>query len=396
MKATEHLYYRDPLLLTFEAAVIARSEWKGAPSVILDQSAFYAEAGGQMADRGALAGRAVVDVQIDDDGLVHHVLEGGALPEVGERVTGAVDRARRRVHMALHTGQHLLSRALTDIAGASTVSARLGESGCTIDLDRDGVDERRIAEAEAAVNAVIEDDLPVRAFFPTPEELREIPLRSAPKVLEDIRVVAVGTFDFTPCGGTHCTHSAQVGLVRVVGVERHKGKARVLFSAGARARGEVIAETGVLRDLARSFTCAPRDVPAGVERLRRDLGEARDALGRAQAKVVDAVAVELAAEARATGRAVAVIDEVGPDLLRALAGKVTAVPDAVAFLAGRSPEGLAVIVARSASATLDCGAFLKKATAQAGGRGGGKPDRAEGRLPAGADWRALVESLAPG
>jgi alanyl-tRNA synthetase len=394
MAATEHLYYEDPLLLRFEARVLSHASWKGAPSVILDKSAFYAEAGGQMADRGELAGHAVIDVQIDDDDMVHHVLEAGALPEIGSTVGGQIDYARRRLHMALHTGQHMISQAVTEIAGANTVSARLGETTCTIDLDRDAVDERKIAEAEALVNKVIDDDLPVRAYFPTRDELEKLPLRSPPKVFDRIRVVSVGDFDHTPCGGTHCKSSAQVGVIRVLGLERNKGKARVVFNCGARARGELFAESNALREAARGLGVGTRDVPAGLERVRRELTEAREALDRSQARVAEHVGAGLVAEAAASGRVVAVLDDTGAELLRSLAARITAgAPEAAAFLAGKTPDGLAVIVARGASSKFDCGAFLKKATAQGGGRGGGRPERAEGRLPAAADWPALVVSL---
>lgn len=390
---TERLYHQDPLLLGFDARVLAHATWNGAPSLVLDRTAFYPEAGGQMADRGVLAGHAVIDVQVDDDGAVHHLLEGGALPAVDTAVTGAVDRARRRVHMALHTGQHMLSRALADVASADTVSSRLGESTCTIDVNRDTVDERRLAQAEDLVNSVVDDDVPVRAFFPDPAELAALPLRRTPKVTEHIRVVSVGDFDVTPCGGTHCTRSAQVGLVRITGVERYKGKARVTFSAGPRARSELWRETAVLRDLGRAFTCGPLDVPGGVDKLRRELTDAREALGHVRSRLADAIGLELCAQASAGGRAVAVLDDAGPELLRALATRITSAPGAVAFLAGRGPDGLAVLVARGTTATFDCGAFLKKAAAQTGGRGGGRPERAEGRLPAEADWPALVTAL---
>lgn len=394
MIPTERLYYADPLLVAFEARVVAHAAFAGAPSVVLDRTAFYPESGGQMADRGELAGARVSDVQVDDDGVVHHVLEGGALPAIGGAVAGAVDRARRRVHMALHTGQHMLSRALCDVAGAETVSSRLGETSCTIDLDRESVDERRVAEAEDLVNAVIDDDVVVRAFFPDEGELAALPLRRAPKVTANIRIVAVGDFDFTPCGGTHCTRSAQVGFVRVVGMERYKGKVRLAFSAGARARGELWREAAVLRDLGKAFTCGPLDVPTAVAKLGRELDEARDALGRVRGRLADAIGATLCAEAAASGRAVAVIDDAGPDLLRALGTRITAQPEAVALLAGRQGDGLAVLVARGAASAFDCGAFLKRAAQQAGGRGGGRPERAEGRLPLGADWPALVAALA--
>ena len=124
----------------------------------------------------------------------------------------------------------MLSRALADVALAATVSSRLGETACTIDVDQEVVEERRIAAAEDLTNAIIDDDVPVRAFFPTEEELAALPLRRRPTVSENIRVVAVGDFDVSPCGGTHCTRSAQVGLVHVTGVERYKGKLRISFS----------------------------------------------------------------------------------------------------------------------------------------------------------------------
>ncbi|HLL84907.1 MAG TPA: alanyl-tRNA editing protein, partial [Longimicrobium sp.] len=221
MTSTERLYFSDPFLHRFTGRVIAHGTWSKTPSVVLHQTAFYPEAGGQMADRGLLGGLPVRDVQVDDEGVVHHLLDlpqGGALPEVGAEVSGEIDRVRRRVHMALHTGQHMLSRALVDVAGAATVSARLGESLCTIDVDLDVLDEAKVAEAEELVNSVIDDDIVIRSFFPNAEELAALPLRRKPKVTDNIRVVQIGEFDVSPCGGTHCTRSAQVGLVRVLSV----------------------------------------------------------------------------------------------------------------------------------------------------------------------------------
>jgi alanyl-tRNA synthetase len=398
MTPTVLLYHDDPLLLDFTATVVGHGALGGAPSVLLDRSAFYPESGGQMADRGRLGGAAVADVQVDDHGQVHHVLEGGALIDVGTSVGGAVDRGRRRVHMALHTGQHMLSRALTDIAFAATVSSRLGETTCTIDVDRETLDERLVAEAEALVNSVVDDDAPIRAFFPTPGELAALPLRRAPKVTENIRVIVIGDLDVSPCGGTHCTRTAQVGLVRVLGVERYKGKARVTFSAGPRARRELWDEAAVLRDLGRSFTCGPRDVPTAVEKLRRELGSARETLGHARGRLADAAAAELAAAAAndPDHRAVAVLDDVDVEILRRVAGRITALSDATAFLASRTESGLAVMISRGSSSRVDCGATLKRIAAAAKGRGGGRPEHAEGRLPADADWPALVAGVLAG
>ncbi|WP_224249875.1 alanyl-tRNA editing protein [Hyalangium gracile] len=398
MASTERLYFSDPFLHRFSGRVISHAMWNGAPSLVLDRTAFYPEAGGQMADRGVLGGFAVKDVQADDAGVVHHVLElpeGKGLPELGAELAGEIDKARRRVHMALHTGQHMLSRALVDVANAHTVSARLGETLCTIDVDLDVLDEAKVAEAEELCNAVIDDDVRIRSFFPTPEELADLPLRRKPKVTENIRVVQIGDFDVSPCGGTHCTGSAQVGMIRVVGVERYKGKGRVVFSAGRRARGELWQEAGTLRGLSRSFTCGPSEVPVVIEKLRRDLTDAREALGAARAKLADQAAVELVAalEKSPDNRVVAVLDGAGPESLRAIAARLTSRPESVVLLAGRAPEGLAVLIARGSGSSFGCGAFLKRLAEAAGGRGGGRPEHAEGRLPPGTDFPALVASL---
>ncbi|NPC85820.1 alanyl-tRNA editing protein, partial [Pyxidicoccus fallax] len=386
MSPTERLYYADPFLHRFTARVVGQGTWSGAPSVVLERTAFYPEAGGQMGDRGVLGGLPVRDVQVDDDGVVHHLLEvpeGASLPGPGTELTGEVDRVRRRANMSLHTGQHMLSRALVDVAGAATVSARLGETLCTIDTDQDTLDERQVAEAEALVNAIIDDDVPIRAFFPTPEELAALPLRRAPKVTANIRVIQIGDFDVSPCGGTHCTRSGQVGLVRVLGVERYKGKGRVLFSAGPRARRELWEEAGTLRAMSRAFTCGPLEVPTVVDKLRRELTEAREALGAARARLAEHSAAELLAalDASPDKRVVAVLDGAGPEQLRAVAARLTSRPEAVVLLAGRLPDGMPVLVSRGASASFGCGAFLKKAAEAAKGRGGGRPEHAEGRLP---------------
>jgi alanyl-tRNA synthetase len=390
---TIRLDHDDSLRLRFEGTVIAHAAWNGAPSIVLDRSAFYPESGGQMADRGQLGTLAVSDVQIDDAGVVHHVIAAGAdLPAIGATLAGEIDQARRRTHMALHTGQHMLSRALVDVARGETVSSRLGETACTIDIDRAELPDAELARCEDLVNAIIDDDVTVRAYFPDPAELASLPLRRKPKVTEHVRVVQIGEFDVSPCGGTHCTRSAQVGFVRVTGVERYKGKIRVTFASGARARRELGAEAAILRAMAQELTCGPAEVRVAVDKLRRELTDTRMALGITRGRLAEAAAPGLVADAKARGatQVVAVFDDADVDFLRAVAKRVIAEPGFVALLAARGAEGTHVLVTRAPDATFDCGAFLKRVAQATGGRGGGTKERAEGRLPRDVDWAALA------
>ncbi|MBX3159519.1 MAG: alanyl-tRNA editing protein [Deltaproteobacteria bacterium] len=382
---TKRLYHDDSYLRTFDAEVAAIAAWKDRTAVILDRTAFYPEAGGQLGDRGTLGGVAVVDTQETDAGILH-VLDGAA-PAVGARVTGAIDWARRRQHMAQHTAQHLLSGALLDRAQAPTQSARLGETALTIDVARDRIPEADLAAAEDLANDLVDDDLPIRAWFPSPAELAELKLRRDPKVDADIRVVAIGDFDFSPCGGTHCARTSQLGAVRITNHERYKGMTRVTFVAARRGRADLFARDHALRQLATAFSCGPAEVPAAVDKLRRDAGAADGELTALRGRLAKLIVGELLA-AQPEGAVVAALPGDG-ELLRTIGAHLTAA-GRDAILCAPDDAGTAVVLFRAAGSALDCGALWKQ-LATGGGRGGGRADRAEGKLTARVDdWRAAV------
>jgi alanyl-tRNA synthetase len=387
---TEKLYWSEPFATTFEATAWP-GELAGRRSIVLDRTMFYPESGGQLADTGTLdvAGLTlrVQDVQIDDAGTIHHLVEDPAEP-LGDPapVRGTIDPSRRRDHMAQHTAQHALSRALVEVARAETVSARLGATSCTIDVDG-ALDDPAIARAEDLVNAVVTDDVAVRQLFPTPEELARMPLRRAPKVDHDVRVIEIEGFDLSPCGGTHCTRTGQIGAVRIVDIERYKGGWRVTFHAGRRALDDARRKQAVLADLARELTCGLLDVGQAVGKLRRELKARHDALSVTRGELVELLAAQtLAANPKdpsGTTRIVLVRPDADVGMLRTLAGRLAARPDVVAFCASpdeRDDGEMLIVVQRGASTSFDCGAWLKATAAAHGGRGGGRPERAEGRL----------------
>ncbi|HEU4613825.1 MAG TPA: alanyl-tRNA editing protein [Kofleriaceae bacterium] len=312
----------------------------------------------------------------------------GELPAVGTRVTGELDWARRRQHMAQHTAQHLLSGTLLDRAQAPTASARLGESALTIDAARDRIPEAELAAAEDLANDLIDDDLEIRAWFPTADELASLELRRDPKVSANIRVVAIGDFDFSPCGGTHCARTSQLGSIRITGTERYKGMTRVTFTAGRRARTELFTRDQVLRGLAAQFSCGPGEVPAAIDKLRREVEASSTELANLRSRLSSLVVDSFAG----TGAVIAAIPG-DAELLRSVATKLVAA-GRDAMLAAPDDSGTVVVLMRAAGSTLDCSAVWKQLAAKVGGRGGGRADRAEGRVPARIDdFAALVGSL---
>ena len=395
---TEKLYWDDPFAITFEAKDARASVFGERASIVLERTLFYPEAGGQLADIGTFTqgGRdfSVTDVQVDDDGTIHHLLAEvdhaafvlALASNADARLVGTIDRERRRDHMAQHTAQHALSRALEDVARAGTVSARLGARTCTIDVSLATVADADLARAEDLVNALVRDDVPVRSLFPTGEELAKMDLRRAPKVSANVRIIEIEKFDLSPCGGTHCTRSGQIGVVRISGTERYKGKLRISFHAAARAIADARVKERILAALAADFTCGMLDVGNAVGKLRGELKDQRDALSIARGELVELVAERVLGEhpPDASGTTRIMLERPKDDLgtLRALAGRLTARPDVVAICVAPADDGKRmVVVQRGTSAAFDCGAWLKSTAEAHGSRGGGRPTHAEGQLP---------------
>jgi len=413
MNSTEKLYWSDAHATSFETRGAALALHGGKPSLVLAQTMFYPEGGGQLGDSGTLTvgtqAVRIADTQVED-GVIHHVVEGALDPALAEAlaaaaadltVRGAVDEVRRRDHMVQHTAQHALSRALATAARADTVSARLGTATCTIDVGRPGLSDADLVRAEDLVNAVVMSDVPVVTSFPSADELAKLDLRKQPnaeKSAAGVRIVSIEGFDLTPCGGTHCTRTGQIGQVRIVGTEKYKGMLRITFHAGARALADARSRHDVLAALAADLTCGPQDIPTAVAKLRGEAKGLRDKLDAARTELATLVARGLRDALPATaGPHVVHVERSLDDLagLRALAVELAKDARVVAIVAGSSsPDESAgevvAVVQRGADAKLDCGAFVQAQAKARGGRGGGRPERAEGRFPRGTSLGELA------
>jgi alanyl-tRNA synthetase len=206
----------------------------GIRALILDKTIFYPEGGGQSADRGTINGIPLKDVQEKNGEILHLVAQGGETltPGPAELV---LDLRRRRDFTIHHTGQHLLSGTILRLTGKHTLSMRLGEEVCTIDVDTPELGEDTLAAVEDAVMDAIEEDSPVLIHLCPPEDVAAFPLRKIPPRGEEvIRVVEIQGHDFSPCCGTHCASTGVIGILRIIGTEKYKGKTRLTFIAGRR------------------------------------------------------------------------------------------------------------------------------------------------------------------
>ena len=389
---TERLYYIDPYLREFTAQVIATTQRDRQPVVALDRTAFYPTGGGQPNDTGTLNGVPVIDV-VTENQLVWHVMAGD-LPE--GTVTGRIDWARRFDHMQQHSGQHILSQAFIQACSAETVAFHLGADASTIDLNRVDLSPEMLSAAEAAANAVIDAALPVSAAIVSPDELARLPLRKPPKVTEDIRIVQVADYDWSACGGTHVGNSAQIGLIKVTGTERRGAETRVTFLCGIRARADYAALQMLAEGLIARFTTARGELLAMVDRRAAEMQALRRELADLEGQWIESTAAALwsAAELSGTYRLVVQALDHPVERVKRLAQALRSRSGAVVCLAalGERPQ---LLFTRADDVALNMGDVLRRAAAAAGGRGGGRPDWAQGGAPTtDAVQRALAAVIA--
>ena len=380
---TNRLYYTDPLLTSFEATVLTSEPEDDSARVTLDTTAFYPTSGGQPFDTGTLGGQAVLDVIDGDDGVITHVVRGALEP--GQLVAGVIDWPRRFDHMQQHTGQHILSAAFEQTSQVRTESFHLGATTSTIDLARE-VTAAEIEDAENLASAVVFENRPVRVSFASEAEAAARPLRKDPSRTGRIRLVDVEGFDLSACGGTHVPATGRVGLIAVSGWERFKGGSRIEFVCGRRALSAHRRLRDVVTGLVGRLTVAPDELAAAIERMQHEARASQKTIRQLREAAADHEAAQLVAAAEQVGtfRRV-VVTRGGSDdtVLKTLASAIAAHSGCVAVVVGTDVP--VVVVTRSADVPFHAGAWMKQLTSALGGRGGGRPESAQGGVPAPVD-----------
>lgn len=394
MSLTERLYYNDSHLIEFEARVVDVTERvSGWSAVVLDRTAFYPAGGGQPSDTGTLNGSRVVECIDDGERGVLHVVQGLA-PARDAIVSGRVDWLRRLDHMQQHTGQHILSQAFINLFNAPTKSFRVLETTCEIDVELNNPSNETIERAVELANNVVWEDRTITIHNVSSEEAAAMPLRKEPAREGELRLIEIEGFDLTPCGGTHAYRTGEVGMIAMRSWERAKGLTRIEFVAGVRALADYRKANRVARDVAALFSTGRDDAPQHAAHMVEENKE----LHR-QVRLLEEVAAGVEAE-RLLGEAVVLPDGTrvvshifdsrnsdfrdsqsfahNAEFLKKLAHALMNKARTVALLASRDKDAARLIFARSADAPGDMNALMREACSLLDGRGGGKPEMAQG------------------
>lgn len=225
------LYYDSAYIRTFEAKVLSCTEGKKGYEIVLDQTAFFPEGGGQPYDTGVLGGVPVTAVHEKNGEIIHYT---DAPLTVGETVTGEIDWERRFRNMQGHSGEHLVSGLIHAKYGYDNVGFHMGSEEITIDLN--GLLEwEELLEIEKRANRIIWENREVYAGFPSAEELEKIDYRSKKELSGEIRIVRIPGGDTCACCGTHVKTTGEIGLVKFLSMIHYKGGVRISLLCGEKA-----------------------------------------------------------------------------------------------------------------------------------------------------------------
>jgi alanyl-tRNA synthetase len=279
--------------------------------------------------------------------------------------------------MQQHTGQHILSQAFVTLFNAPTKSFRVMEASCEIDVELNNPTSETIERGVELANNVIWEDRAITIHNVTSDEAAALPLRKEPAREGELRLIEIEGFDLTPCGGTHAYRTGEVGMIAVRSWERAKGLTRIEFVAGTRALADYRKANKTAREVAALFSTGRDDAP----QLAAQMIEEHKELNR-RIRALEEIAAEVEAEKLLAsvqdGVVVQVFSDRDAESLKKLAQALTAKQQTVALLASRDRETARLVFARAADARGDMSLLMREACAMLDGRGGGRPDMAQG------------------
>lgn len=376
---TKRLYREDVNLKESKAVITDIIPYEKYVEIILDQSMFFPEGGGQSSDIGLIGNykvsHVVERIEEENDLVIHVIDDTNHTLQIGDEVEISIDWAHRFDNMQRHLGEHILSGAFHKLYGGVNRGFHMGDDYITIDISMEDDPEYKALtfdmakEAELLANSVIWSNLPVKVYrFDTREEAEKMPLRKALAFDEDISIVLVGTMDdpadCVACCGTHPTTTGQVGLIKIYKVEVNKKMFRVYFECGQRAFRQYQEKLDVLTALEVKLSAGTHDVLDKFAAKTAKEKDVRNSLYQLKKSVISKEAQEI--EAAMTSNLVRRYDvlEVNDilDIGRTLEGKIID----MMFLV-HEPSNTVLLF----SDKHDCGKLVKDNASIYNGKGGG-------------------------
>ena len=388
----ERLYSGDSYLSEFKAEITEVVPCQNGWEVSLSRTAFYPESGGQPADQGWIDDVPVVNVVDTSEGPVHIVSTGNLA--VAQEVQCRIDWNRRFDYMQHHTGQHILSQAFMEISGAETVSFHLSCDSATIDLSVESLPEEKLFETETRANKAVTENMGIRVYPVDCSKQKDIPVRKPSTRQGPVRIVEISNWDYSPCGGTHCKSTGEVGLIKITRLEKVRQQLRVHFCCGGRALHNFQKKSELVSGLGELLSCGEDDLLENVKKVIENGSQQTKKYQKLQLKIISLILEQMKYNVQnisGVKTVIQVVEDVELKDLNKLASRLLQEKTAeVALLAAEEPRP-GILFARVNDERLpDLRTVLEATQDLFGGKGGGSPDRVQA---GGTDAKGLLPAL---
>lgn len=370
---TKKLFYVNPHISRFCARVVSCVETPKGFEVVLDETAFYPEGGGQAADTGTLGNVRVLDTRERGEEIIH--LCDGALV-AGECVEGVINYAARFDRMQQHSGEHIVSGLIHSRYGYHNTGFHMGTEGTTT-IDFDGiVPAEDLSILEAMANEAVWQNLAVKCHVPPEEELAAIPYRTKRALPWPVRIVEFPGYDICACCGTHVAHTGEIGVIKLFSAVPFRGGTRIEMACGKRALDMLNKAYEQNRQVSQAFSAKIQETGEAARKMNEVLAAQKYRIAGLEKQVFRAIAAEFAGK----GDVLRFEEGLDSNGVRELADAIAETSGGTAAVFSGSEEGGYgfCLVTRSG----DLRQLGKDMTKALSGRGGGKPNCQQGRVAA--------------
>lgn len=372
MGTTEKLYDKDSFLQEFQAAVVS-CEQKDEKTyrVVLDKTAFFPEGGGQTGDTGWLNNIAVTDTR-EKAGVIYH--ETNVPMEPGTQVAGKIDFAVRYDKMQQHTGEHILSGIVCSTYGCNNVGFHLSTEITTLDFDGE-LSADQVRELEVKANEMIHKNIPVQVKFPTKEKLAAMDYRSKIEIEGQVRIVEIPGVDRCACCAPHVKMTGEVGLIKIVSCDRHRGGCRLTIVCGMRALKDYQQKQESVGKVSAALSAKPEKIAEAVAHLQEQQAKLREQLNHIQSMYLESKLEKIQPEETVVCIFEESLDSIA--MRNFVNGAMERCDGVCGAFIGNDECGYHYILG---SKTVDVREISKKLNEQFQGKGGGKPQMVQGSL----------------
>ena len=373
MEKTIRLFDISSNIAAFDAVVLARTECEGGFEIALDRTAFFPEEGGQSCDTGRLGDANVLSVN-ERAGIIYHVVDKPLV--VNSSVHGEIDFPARFRKMQNHTGEHIVSGLVHKIYGFNNVGFHLGADDMTADFDGE-LGESDIRKIEDLANKAVFECHPIRAYYPAPEELKNLEYRSKLDLYDGVRIVEIEGVDLCACCAPHVENTGEVGLIKITEFVRYKGGVRVHMRCGSDALNAFRADYEQVKAISQAISAKHYETKEGVDRLIDEISRQKGTIAALKREIRE---YKLEKLEYTSGNLVLFEDEADMISLRELVNGAKAKCGGIcAVFAGSDDGGYKYIIS---SKSVDLQPLTKEINAAINGRGGGSSEMIQGSCTA--------------